>query len=130
MTNSPPTVEARRDLARTVLAVLLIGVLIAASFWILRPFLLSVVWAAMIVVATWPMMLKVQARLRRRWVAVAIMSGTMVLIFVVPLVLAFELLTKYFPDHFSIVLAAILLVIVYLLPRGLLGASEKFRRRP
>jgi len=49
---------------------------------------------------------------------------------VVPLVLAFEVLTKYFPDHFSIVLGAIFLVIVYLLPRGLLGASEKFRRRP
>ena len=49
---------------------------------------------------------------------------------VVPLVLAFEVLTKYFPDHFSIVLGAIFLVIVYLLPRGLLGASETFRRRP
>lgn len=49
---------------------------------------------------------------------------------VIPLVLAFEVLTKYFPDHFSIVLGAIFLVIVYLLPRGLLGASEKFRRRP
>lgn len=49
---------------------------------------------------------------------------------VVPLVLAFEVLTKYFPDHFSIVLGAIFLVIVYLLPRGLLGASEKLRGRP
>jgi len=48
---------------------------------------------------------------------------------VVPLVLAFEVLSKYFPDHFSIVLGAIFLVIVYLLPRGLLGASEKFWRR-
>jgi branched-chain amino acid transport system permease protein len=49
---------------------------------------------------------------------------------VVPLVLAFEVLTKYFPDHFSIVLGAIFLVIVYLLPRGLLGASEKLGGRP
>jgi branched-chain amino acid transport system permease protein len=48
---------------------------------------------------------------------------------VVPLVLAFEVLTKYFPDRFSIVLGAIFLVIVYLLPRGLLGASDKLRRR-
>jgi branched-chain amino acid transport system permease protein len=45
-------------------------------------------------------------------------------------VLAFEVLTKYFPDHFSIVLGAIFLVIVYLLPRGLLGASEKLGGRP
>lgn len=49
---------------------------------------------------------------------------------VVPLVLAFEALTKYFPDHFSIVLGAIFLVIVYVLPRGLLGAGQRlFGRR-
>ncbi|WP_440532686.1 branched-chain amino acid ABC transporter permease [Variovorax sp. YR566] len=48
---------------------------------------------------------------------------------VVPLVLAFEVLTKYFPDHFSIVLGAIFLVIVYLLPRGLLGIVEKLWRK-
>jgi hypothetical protein len=55
-----------RDLARIVLSVLLIFVLIAASFWILRPFLLAIVWAAMIAVATWPLMLKLHARLRSR----------------------------------------------------------------
>jgi branched-chain amino acid transport system permease protein len=48
---------------------------------------------------------------------------------VVPLILAFEFLTKYFPDHFSIVLGAIFLMIVYILPRGLLGASEQIRKR-
>lgn len=48
---------------------------------------------------------------------------------VVPLVLAFEVLTKYFPDHFSIVLGSIFLVIVYVLPRGLLGVGERLRGR-
>ncbi len=48
---------------------------------------------------------------------------------VIPLVLAFEVLTKYFPDHFSIVLGAIFLVIVYLLPRGLLGLAANLRGR-
>lgn len=48
---------------------------------------------------------------------------------VVPLVLAFEVLTKYFPDHFSIVLGAIFLLIVYVLPGGLLGAISKLRRQ-
>ncbi|SDY35400.1 branched-chain amino acid transport system permease protein [Variovorax sp. YR266] len=47
----------------------------------------------------------------------------------VPLVLAFEVLTKYFPNHFSIVLGAIFLVIVYLLPQGLLGVGKKLWRR-
>jgi predicted PurR-regulated permease PerM len=82
----------RGDLTRTVLAVLLIAILIAASFWILRPFLLSIVWAGMIVVATWPMMLRLQERLRGRSLAVTIMSGAMVLVFVAPLVLAIQAL--------------------------------------
>jgi branched-chain amino acid transport system permease protein len=47
---------------------------------------------------------------------------------VVPLVLAFEVLTKHFPDHFSIVLGLIFLVIVYLIPGGLLGIAQRWRR--
>ena len=54
------------DLTRTTLGVLFIGGLIAVSFWILRPFLGAVIWATMIVVPTWPIMLKVEARLRCR----------------------------------------------------------------
>ena len=92
MPNTEATPAPRRDLTRTVLAVLLLGMLIGGSFWILRPFLLSIIWAMMIVVATWPMMLMLQARLRRRGLAVAIMSGTMVLVFVVPLLLAIQTL--------------------------------------
>ncbi len=42
------------DITRTTLTVLFIGMLINASFWILRPFLRSIVWATTIVVATWP----------------------------------------------------------------------------
>jgi predicted PurR-regulated permease PerM len=82
----------RGDLTRTVLAVLLMALLIGASFWILRPFLLAILWAAMIVVATWPMMLKLQKMVRSRALAVTIMSGAMVLVFVVPLVLAIQTL--------------------------------------
>ncbi len=89
MTKDAPTV-LRGELTRTVLSVLLIAMLIAASFWVLRPFLLSVVWGAMIVVATWPLMLKVQARVRRRGFAVVAMTVTMLLIFVVPLILAVQ----------------------------------------
>jgi len=89
---SDRSMTARGELTRTVLAVLLIGGLIAGSFWILRPFLLSAIWAAMIVVATWPLMLAVQRRLRRRVWAVVVMTGAMLLIFVVPLVLAIQAL--------------------------------------
>ncbi|MBK9114617.1 MAG: AI-2E family transporter YdiK [Betaproteobacteria bacterium] len=89
-----PNANVPRDLTRTVLAVLLIATLIAASFWILRPFLLAVVWAAMIVVATWPLMLKVQGWVRRRGWAVAIMTGAMLLLLVVPLVLAIKAIVE------------------------------------
>lgn len=45
---------------------------------------------------------------------------------VVPLILAFELLTKYFPNHFSMVLGAIFLIIVYWLPGGILGLLRRW----
>jgi predicted PurR-regulated permease PerM len=69
--------------------VIFLGALIVASFWILRPFLAAVVWATMIVVATWPALLWFQARLwRRRGLAVAAMTAILLLVFVVPLTLA------------------------------------------
>ena len=92
MTSGRSSLTPRGDLTRTVLAVLLTLMLIGASFWILSPFLLSIIWAAMIVVATWPMMLQLQKRLRSRALAVTIMSGAMILVFVVPLVLAIKTL--------------------------------------
>jgi predicted PurR-regulated permease PerM len=78
-----------RDLTRTTLGVLLIGILIVGNFWILRPFLPSLLWAVMIVVATWPLMLGVQARLGgKRGLAVAAMTLALLLVFVVPFSLA------------------------------------------
>ena len=46
--------EIRRDITRTFLALLFIGVLIGTSLWILQPFLGAAIWAVTIVVATWP----------------------------------------------------------------------------
>ena len=84
-TNPPST----PDLTRTTLGVLLIGILIVGNFWVLRPFLPSLVWAVMIVVATWPLMVGVQARLwGKRGLAVAVMTLALLLILVVPLSLA------------------------------------------
>jgi predicted PurR-regulated permease PerM len=81
--------EIQRDLTRTALAVLFIGVLIGFSFWILRPFLGAMVWATMIVVATWPVMVAVQARMwRKRALAVTVMTVALLLVLVVPFSLA------------------------------------------
>jgi predicted PurR-regulated permease PerM len=81
--------EGRSDLTRTTLAVLFVAGLIAACFWILRPFLPAMIWATTLVVATWPVMLRVQHRLwNRRGLAVAIMTFALLLVFVVPFWLA------------------------------------------
>lgn len=48
---------------------------------------------------------------------------------VLPLVILFEIFIKFLPNHFSIVLGVIFLLIVYLLPRGMLGLFER-RARP
>jgi len=78
--------EPRRDLTLTVLAVLFLGGFIIASLWILKPFLGALTWATMIVVATWPLMLRVEKVVGdRRWLAVTIMSLIQLLVLIVPL---------------------------------------------
>jgi predicted PurR-regulated permease PerM len=77
------------DLTRTTFSVLVIGLLLATALWILRPFLGPLVWATMVVVASWPLMLRVQGVLwGKRALAVSVMTLLLLLLFVVPLVLA------------------------------------------
>jgi len=79
----------RHDLARTTLAVLAIGGLMIASLWILWPFLPALIWATMIVVATWPLLLGLQERLwGRRWLAASALTLALLLVFVLPFTLA------------------------------------------
>ena len=82
MSPAPPS----WDLTRIVLGVAAIGGLVAASFWVLRPFLPSIIWATMIVVASWPALRAAQARLwGKRSLAVAVMTLAMLVIVVVPI---------------------------------------------
>jgi predicted PurR-regulated permease PerM len=81
--------EPKRDLTRTTLGVLFIGGLTVASFWIIRPFLGALIWATMIVVATWPVLIALQRRLGgSRGIATAVMTLALLLVLVVPLTLA------------------------------------------
>jgi predicted PurR-regulated permease PerM len=81
--------ETAHDITRGVLAVLFIVGLIGASLWILRPFIGAIVWAATIVVATWPMMISVQAWLwNKRPLAVIVMTLLLLCLLIVPLTLA------------------------------------------
>jgi predicted PurR-regulated permease PerM len=81
--------EARADLARNTLGVLTLVALMGASLWTLAPFLGATVWAGMVVITTWPMLLWVQARLgNRRSLAVLVMVVVLLLVFVLPLTMA------------------------------------------
>ncbi len=74
-----------RDLTRTVLAVLFLGALVGASLWLLLPFVPATIWAMTLVIATWPMMRRVQAALwNSRGLAVTVMTAAVLLIFVAP----------------------------------------------
>jgi len=67
-------------------------VLIAANFWILKPFLTSFVWATIIAVATWPVLLRLQSVLGgKRGITVAIMTLAILTLLIIPV--AFAVLT-------------------------------------
>ena len=85
-----------RDLTRIVLMVLFIVGLIFSSFRILAPFLLAMVWASTIVVATWPLLLKIEAWLgKRRNAAVAVMLVVMLLAFILPVGLVLDSIVSH-----------------------------------
>lgn len=74
------------DLAGTTFSVLIIVTLIGLTIWVLRPFLGATIWAAMIVIATWPVMLRLQGWLRgSRAAATAAMTIALLLVVLVPL---------------------------------------------
>ncbi|HAY28108.1 MAG TPA: AI-2E family transporter YdiK [Candidatus Accumulibacter phosphatis] len=84
--NSP---DRHFEMARPTLAVLFLCVLIAASLWILRPFLPALIWATMVVVASWPLLLRLQRSFgNRRLPAVILMTLLVLLGLVVPLSVA------------------------------------------
>ena len=84
------------DLARTTFSVLFIGATLLACFWILGPFLPAIVWASTLVIASFPLMLRVQAALWNiRPLAVAVMTAVILLVFVIPFWLAIGTIVEH-----------------------------------
>ncbi len=80
----------------TTLQLLFIGLLIGGSFWILQPFLMALIWATIIVVATWPLLLRVQSMLwNKRGLAVAVMIPASMLSLIAPLTLAVVMIVNH-----------------------------------
>jgi len=81
--------ETRQDIVHTFFGLVLLCLLVGSTFWILRPFLAAGVWATTLVVATWPLLLRLQRRLwGKRGLAVAVLTVALLAIVVVPLVAA------------------------------------------
>lgn len=78
-----------QEISQVTLTVLFIGGMLLISFWILQPFLPAMLWAATLVLATWPTMLRIQHYAGdRRYVAVVVMTAAILLVFIAPLWLA------------------------------------------
>lgn len=74
------------DLLQTSLAIAALGILGVGSFKVIEPFIGALVWAGMIVIATWPLMLKIQRILRdSRTLATFVMTAMLLLLLFVPL---------------------------------------------
>ncbi|MDB5799513.1 MAG: hypothetical protein JWL63_452 [Rhodocyclales bacterium] len=77
------------DLTRTLCVVLLTAALLFGCFWIMRPFIPGLIWGALIVIASWSLMLRVQGWFGgRRGPATAFMIVALILVLVVPLALS------------------------------------------
>lgn len=87
-----------KNLVRNILAITLIGLLLVACLWILRPFLPALIWATMLAIATWPVLLSIEKKVRSRRSAVLILMILLVLTFVVPFTLAVGTIVENAPN--------------------------------
>lgn len=82
-------------LGRTLLLITIISALLLGSLWVISPFLMAGIWAIMIAVATWPLLLAIEYRVgHRRWLAVCIMILGLLVALLLPLMLAISTLIK------------------------------------
>jgi predicted PurR-regulated permease PerM len=87
--------SASVDVTHTTLSVLFIALLIASTFWVLRPFLVAILWATIVTVAAWPRFMKLEAFVGgRRKLAVAIMTAVILLVVFVPVTLALATIVR------------------------------------
>jgi predicted PurR-regulated permease PerM len=81
--------RAPLDVTHTTLSVLFLVLLAGATLWVLSPFLSALLWAVIVSVATWPILLRIEALLGgRRRLAVAVIMLAFLLVVFVPVTLA------------------------------------------
>jgi predicted PurR-regulated permease PerM len=80
--------STRQDLTETVAPVIAVGALLAFAFQVISPFLLALVWASILVYATWTPFEWLARLVRSRALAAALMVLGFALLILVPLVFA------------------------------------------
>lgn len=80
--------QSGMDIPQMLFSLMFILLLMIACFWIVQPFILGFAWASMVVIATWPLMIRLQKWFwGRRSVAVFIITLMLILLFVIPVAL-------------------------------------------
>ena len=81
-------VRQPRDVAQILLSVLFLAIMIVACLWIVQPFILGFAWAGTVVIATWPVLLRLQKIMfGRRSLAVLVITLLLVMVFIIPIAL-------------------------------------------
>src|SRR5262245_4270001 len=81
--------RAPADVTHATLSVLFLALLAGSTLWVLSPFLMAMLWAVIVCVATWPILLKLERVLGgRRRLAVALITAAILLVVFVPVILA------------------------------------------
>ncbi|WP_418318192.1 AI-2E family transporter YdiK [Piscinibacter sakaiensis] len=89
MSATPEHPQASQHMTRAALVIGFLFALGVAALKILEPFLIAGMWATIIVVASWPALLWLQARLGgRRWAATTLLTLGLLILLVMPLSIA------------------------------------------
>jgi predicted PurR-regulated permease PerM len=84
------------DIARVLFTIAILCALTVGALYVMRPFIPGLIWATMIVVATWPAMIAVERRLgKRRGLATLVMLLILLVVIVLPLYEAISTLAEH-----------------------------------
>lgn len=96
---APSLGESYDELIRRLAVILGIAAIAAVSVWIMAPFLPAILWAGTIALATWPLLLRLQAMLGgRRWAATTVLTLILAVGFFFPLLMVVGTIVQHAGD--------------------------------
>jgi predicted PurR-regulated permease PerM len=84
-----------RQSGKQIVSILFTCLIVAGAFAVLKPFLLAIIWAAIIAIASWPLYLKIEARSGESRVTASILTTALIcLLLVGPMVMLIVFVTQ------------------------------------